>query len=200
MGGSREALPTGTVTFLFTDIEGSTRLAAALGPDAYRSLLDDHHRLLRAAFSAHGGVERGTQGDAFFVVFRDARSAVGAALDAQRALAQVTWPAGGEVRVRIGVHSGEGIPGGDDYVGLDVNRAARIASAAHGGQVLVSDATRALAERDLPAGVTLRDMGRHRLKDLVEPEHLFQLVAGDLQSESPPCGHSRPSSAICPSA
>jgi predicted ATPase/class 3 adenylate cyclase len=179
-------LPTGTVTFLFSDIEGSTRLATELGPDAYRSLLQIHHGLLRAAFVAHGGVERGTQGDAFLVIFRDARSAVGAALDAQRALAQATWPAGVEVRIRMGLHSGEGIPGGDDYVGLDVNRAARIASAAHGGQILISDATRALVERDLAPGVGMRDLGRHMLKDLAHPERLFQLQADGLRSVFPP--------------
>ncbi|HEY8871076.1 MAG TPA: adenylate/guanylate cyclase domain-containing protein, partial [Candidatus Limnocylindrales bacterium] len=146
-----DALPTGTVTFVFTDIEGSTRLATELGPATYGHLLEQHHRLLRAAFAAHGGVERGTAGDSFLVVFRDARSAVAAAVEAQRALAGTSWPADAVVRVRMGLHSGEGIAGGDDYVGIDINRAARIAAAGHGGQVLVSDATRALAELDLPA-------------------------------------------------
>ena len=181
-----DALPTGTVTFVFTDIEGSTRLATELGPATYGHLLEQHHRLLRAAFAAHGGVERGTAGDSFLVVFRDARSAVAAAVEAQRALAGTSWPADAVVRVRMGLHSGEGIAGGDDYVGIDINRAARIAAAGHGGQVLVSDATRALAELDLPAGVSIRDLGRHRLKDLPAPEHLFELVVEGLPSEFPP--------------
>ena len=181
----RSELPTGTITFLFSDIEGSTKLVHRLRPDAYRELLERHHRMLREAFAAHGGVERGTQGDAFLVIFRDARSAIGAALDAQRALAVATWPEGVELRVRMGLHSGEGIPGGDDYIGLDINRAARIAAAAHGGQVLLSDSTRALAEGALPDGVAFRDLGRHRLKDIEAPEHLFMLLADGLQAAFP---------------
>jgi len=110
----RSELPTGTITFLFSDIEGSTKLVHRLRPDAYRELLERHHRLLREAFAAHGGVERGTQGDAFLVIFRDAGSAIGAALDSQRALAVATWPGDVELQVRMGLHSGEGIPGGDD--------------------------------------------------------------------------------------
>ena len=179
-------LPTGTITFLFSDIEDSTRLVHKLDPRSYRELLEQHHRLLRAAFTAHGGVERGTQGDSFLVIFRDAASAVAAAVAAQRSLAAATWPAGAEVRVRMGLHSGEGIAGGDDYVGLDINRAARIASAAHGGQVLVSDSTRALAERALPSGVAVRDAGEHRLKGLDLPERLFQLTIEGLRADFPP--------------
>jgi predicted ATPase/class 3 adenylate cyclase len=186
MGKSRPDLPTGTVTFLFSDIEGSTRLAQELDPSTFRDLLERHNRLLRTAFTAHGGVERGTQGDAFLVIFRDAPAAIAAAVDGQRALVTASWPAGAIVRVRMGLHSGEGILGGDDYVGPDINRAARIAAAAHGGQVLVSDATRALAERRLPPVVTLRDVGEHRLKDLGRPERLFQLVIPGLRSEFPP--------------
>src|SRR6266566_6708870 len=129
MGESRRVLPTGTVTFLFSDIEGSTRLAQELDPSTFRDMLEQHHRLLRTAFAAHGGVERGTQGDSFLVVFRDARSAVAAAVEAQRALAGASFPADAVVRVRMGLHSGEGIAGGDDYVGMDINRAARIAAA-----------------------------------------------------------------------
>ncbi|MDP9484029.1 MAG: adenylate/guanylate cyclase domain-containing protein [Chloroflexota bacterium] len=185
MSDPKRKLPTGTVTFLFSDIQGSTRLAQELDPATYRGLLEQHHRLLRAAFRAHGGAERGTQGDAFLVIFRDARSAIAAAVDAQRALAAAPWPNDVEVRVRMGLHSGEGIRGGDDYVGPDINRAARIAAAGHGGQILISDATRALAERDLPQGVTIRDLGQRRLKDLVDPEHLFQLIADDLGSAFP---------------
>jgi predicted ATPase/class 3 adenylate cyclase len=183
---SRPDLPMGTVTFLFSDIEGSTQLASELEPATYRELLEQHNRLLRAAFDARAGVERGTQGDAFLVIFREAPSAVGAAVDAQHGLAAASWPNGIDVRVRMGIHSGAGIPGGDDYVGSDINRAARITGAAHGGQVLLSDATRALAERDLPVGTTIRDLGRHRLKDLAHAEHLFQLVVDGLRSEFPP--------------
>jgi predicted ATPase/class 3 adenylate cyclase len=183
---ARGALPTGTVTFLFSDIEGSTRLAGELDPAVYRELLEQHHALLRAAFGRHAGVERGTQGDSFLVIFTDPTEAVAAAVDAQRALGASTWPDGREVRVRMGIHSGQGIAGGDDYVGIDIDRAARIAAAAHGGQVVVSDATRVLAERGLPVGVGLRDLGRHRLKDLPEPERVHQLVIDGLADDFPP--------------
>jgi predicted ATPase/class 3 adenylate cyclase len=185
MAGSRPDLPTGTVTFLFTDIEDSTRWALELGPDAYRELLEQHHSLLRAAFGRHGGAERGTQGDAFFVAFVDAPSAVAAAAEAQRSLAAATWPGAVEVRVRMGLHSGQAIAGGDDYVGVDVNRAARIAAVAHGGQVLLSDATRSLSERSLADGLELRDLGPHRLKDLPGEERLYQLVIDGLRSAFP---------------
>jgi predicted ATPase/class 3 adenylate cyclase len=179
-------MPTGTVTFLFTDIEGSTRLVQELRPAVYRELIEEHHRLLRSAFTAHGGIERGTEGDSFLVVFRDAPSAVAAAVEAQRSLAAADWPEGHDVRVRMGLHSGEGIRGGGDYIGIDVNLAARIASAAHGGQILISDSTRALSGRNLPDGVGLRDLGEHRLKGLILPEHLFQLVIEGLSSLFPP--------------
>ncbi len=183
---SRGELPTGTVTFLFSDIEGSTRIAGELGTAAYRELIEQHHHLMRGVFQARGGTERGTQGDGFLVVFPDAPSAVAAAVDAQRTLASASWPGGVEVWVRMGMHSGAGIPGGDDYVGLDIVRAARIADAAHGGQVLVSDSTRALAERSLPDGVTVRDVGRRSLKGLDRPERLYQLVIDDLPGDFPP--------------
>ncbi len=186
MDQSSGQLPSGTVTFLFSDIEGSTRLTQELDPPNYRELVDLHHRLLRAAFSAHGGAERGTQGDSFLVVFRDAPSAVAAAVDAQRSIAAAIWPGGREVRVRMGLHTGEGIRGGDDYIGLDINRAARIASAAHGGQVLISEATRALSDRTFPPGVGLIDVGEHRLKDLDLPERLYQLTIAGLSAEFPP--------------
>jgi predicted ATPase/class 3 adenylate cyclase len=179
-------VPTGTVTFLFSDIEGSTRLVQELGSVGYRELLEQHQRLLRAAFAAHGGVERATEGDSFFVVFRDAPSAVAAAAEAQRSLGTASWPQGREVRVRIGLHTGEGIRGGDDYIGVDVNRAARIASAGHGGQVLISESTRALAERQLPIGVALRDLGGHRLKGLAVAERVYQVIVDGLPSEFPP--------------
>ncbi|HET7027589.1 MAG TPA: adenylate/guanylate cyclase domain-containing protein [Candidatus Limnocylindrales bacterium] len=179
-------LPTGTVTFLFSDIEGSTRLVQAVGPGPYGRILEQHQALLRDVFGSHGGIDRGTEGDSFFVVFRDAHEAVEAAVDGQRSLAGATWPEGVELRVRMGLHTGIGMSGGDDYVGVDVNRAARIAAAAHGGQVLVSDATRALTEPSLPSGIGVRDLGWHRLKDLDRPERLFQLVADGLRSNFPP--------------
>src|SRR5262245_40029351 len=164
MGTSRRTLPTGTVTFLFSDVEGSTELVRDVGPEAYRRLLELHQRLLRAAFAAHGGVERGTEGDSFLAVFPDAPSAVAAAGDGQRSLHSAPWPDARELRVRMGLHTGEGILGGDDYVGLDIHRAARIAAAAHGGQLVLSDATRALTDRNLPSGVGIRDLGEHRFK------------------------------------
>ena len=178
-------LPTGTVTFLFTDIERSTQLLQALG-DRYREVLEDHQRLLEAAFSNHGGTVVGTEGDSFFVVFPSAPQAVVAALDAQRTLASHPWPDDGRVRVRMGLHTGEAQLGGGSYVGVDVHRAARIAAAAHGGQVVMSESSRVLAERDLPEGVFLRDLGEHRLKDLLQPEHIFHVVDPSLPTEFPP--------------
>ncbi len=157
-------LPTGTVTFLFTDIEGSTRLLQELG-DGYAEVLAEHHRVLREVWSRHHGVEVDTAGDAFFVAFARASDAVAAARDAQRRLAA------GSLRIRIGLHTGEPAVAVDSYVGLDVHRAARIAGAGHGGQVLLSQATADLA------GVDVRDLGLHRLKDLTAPERLFQLGA-----------------------
>ena len=169
-------LPRGTVTFLFTDVEGSTRLLTTLG-DAYAEVLSAHHRVLREAIAAHGGCEVGTQGDAFFVAFARARDAVGTAVAAQRGLAAVPWPDGVELRVRMGLHTGEAAVQGMTYVGLDVHRAARICSAAHGGQVLVSRTTRELVAGALPGDdVTLRDLGPRALRDLVRPEHLFEVV------------------------
>ena len=159
-------LPTGTVTFLFTDIEGSTRLLRELG-DGYAEVLAEHRRALREAWGRHEGVEVDTQGDAFFVAFARASDAVAAAADAQLALA------GGPVRVRMGLHTGEPLRADEGYVGFDVHRAARIAAAGHGGQVLLSQATADLA------GVDVRDLGLHRLKDLSAPERLFQLGTED---------------------
>ena len=179
-------MPTGTLTFLFSDIEGSTRLVESLGTAAYRGLLEQHQRLLRSAFVAAGGIERSTEGDSFFVVFRDAPSAVAAAVASQRALADATWPGDEPLRVRMGLHSGEGVAGGDDYVGLDVHRAARIAAAAHGGQVIVSASTRALAQSALPADVELVDLGEHRLRGFSGTERLYQLEIAGLRSAFPP--------------
>ena len=179
------ALPVGTLTFLFTDIEGSTRLLDQLG-DRFPEALEAHHAILRQAISANQGHEVSTEGDAFFAVFPSAVDAVRATAEAQQALAAAEWPNGLPVRVRMGLHTGEGVLGGDNYVGVDVNRAARIAAAGHGGQVVISDATRALVQSKLPEGVELRDLGEHRFKDLREPEHLHQLAISGLGADFPP--------------
>jgi predicted ATPase/class 3 adenylate cyclase len=176
----------GTRTFLFSDIEGSTRLLDGLGSDAYKAVLERHAELLRAAFAAHGGHEEGTEGDSFFVLFDSPVEAVEAAVDAQRALAGESWPADIAVNVRMGVHAGEASSSAAGLVGIDVNRAARIAAAANGGQVIVSDTVRALVTPGLPAGITLRGLGSHRLKDLREPQPLSQVVADGLRMEFPP--------------
>jgi predicted ATPase len=160
-------LPSGTVTFLFTDVEGSTRLLQELG-DQYAGVLAEHRRVLRDAFERHGGVEVDTQGDAFFIAFAKASDALAAAGDARDALAA------GPIRVRIGLHTGEPLLTDEGYVGIDVHRAARIAAAGHGGQILVSQSTRELAPGD-----GLRDLGEHRLKDLAAPERIYQLGDGD---------------------
>jgi predicted ATPase/class 3 adenylate cyclase len=178
-------LPTGTVTFLFTDIEGSTGLLQTLG-DRYPAVLDEHAAIIRRTLAEAGGIEVSTHGDAFFVVFASPAGAVRAAVAAQRALAAHDWSPGPPVRVRMGVHTGQGTLGGDDYAGIDVHRAARIADAAHGGQVLVSDATRGLVQRALPAGASLRELGAHRLRGIAEPEPLQQLVVEGLASDFPP--------------
>ena len=176
-------LPSGTVTFLFTDIEGSTGLLKALGRDRYGEILAEHERLLRAAFAAHEGQVVDTQGDSFFVAFRTAAAAVAAAVDAQRDLAVHVWPDGAEVKVRMGLHTGEPKVGDERYVGIGVHRAARIGAAGHGGQVLLSSTTRELAEEELPAGVSIRDLGERRLKDLDQLQHIYQLDIEGLQSE-----------------
>ena len=178
-------LPTGTVTFLFTDIEGSTRLAQELG-DGWPPLLERHRQIARAAWAEQEGVEIGTEGDSFFVVFGSAPQAVAAAVAVQRGLAAEAWPANAVIRVRMGLHSGEGLISGGSYVGLDVHRAARIANAGHGGQVLLSATTHALVEGSLPDGVSLREMGEHRLKDLSRPERIWDLVISGVPSEFPP--------------
>jgi predicted ATPase/class 3 adenylate cyclase len=178
-------LPTGTVTFVFTDIEGSTRLLQELGA-GYTGVRDEHAAIIRGAIEAEGGSELSTAGDSFFAVFRTPARAVRAAVRAQRDLHRHRWPNGASLRVRMGVHTGEGILGGEDYVGIDVNRAARIADAAHGGQVILSGATLALAERDLPDGTSVRDLGEHRLKDLAHPEHLHDLAIEGLPVDFPP--------------
>ena len=179
-------LPTGTVTFLFTDIEGATTLLQRLGDRRYAEVLAEHQRLLRDAFAKGNGQEIDTQGDAFLVAFSRARDAVATAVVAQQALMKHTWPDGAPLRVRMGLHTGEPLSDGTGYVGIDVHRAARIAAAGHGGQILLSDAVSGLAARDLPPGVSLRDLGTHRLKDLREPEHLLQVVHPDLPADFPP--------------
>jgi predicted ATPase/class 3 adenylate cyclase len=178
------SLPMGTVTFLFTDIEGSTRLLQSLGAD-YPPVLEEHHRLVARAIAENGGVRFGSEGDAVFAVFPTPTGAVQAALDAQHAMDAASWPGTAGVRIRIGLHTGEGRLGGESYVGLDVHRAARITSAAHGGQVLLSAPTQTLVSLSLPDGVSLKDLGEHRLKDLDHPEHIFQLVAPGLRQDFP---------------
>ena len=178
-------LPGGTVTFLFTDIEGSTRLAARLG-ERYGDVLADHQRLLRDAFAGSGGRVIDTQGDAFFVAFPRAKDAMAAALAGQRALARHHWPDGVAVRVRMGLHTGEPATAHDRYIGLGVHRAARICAAGHGGQILLSSATYALLVDDVLPDITFQDLGEYRLKDLERPERIYQLTAPDLPRVFPP--------------
>jgi class 3 adenylate cyclase len=167
-------LPGGTVTFVFTDIEGSTRLLQELGDEKYGRVSGDHRRLVRESFGAQGGTEIDTQGDAFFFSFPRARDAVAAAVDAQRALGDHEWPEGREVLVRMGIHTGEPHVGEEGYLGLDVVRAARISAAGHGGQILISETTRALLGNQLPEGVAVHDLGQQDLKD-VQHEHIYEL-------------------------
>ncbi len=178
-------LPTGTVTFFFSDIEGSTRLVQAIGA-GFKQLIERHDTLIRAAIEAEGGVEVRTVGDAFFVAFPQAPKALAAAVAAQRALAAESWPGGAQVRVRMGLHTGTGTLGGGDYVGIDVHVAARVASAAHGGQVLLSDATASRAVGMLPAGVELVGLGLHRLKDIESPQRLCHARVQGLPADFPP--------------
>jgi class 3 adenylate cyclase len=172
--------PIGTVTMLFTDIEGSTGLLQRLGPERYRGALELHRGLLRDAFDRHGGYEVDYEGDAFFVAFESAIEAVAAAAEAQHALTTAEWPEGLPIRVRMGVHTGKPVAAPPKYVGLDVHKAARIMAAGHGGQVLVSAATQRLLGE-----VELIPLGEHRLKDLLQPEPLYQLVVRGLPSEFP---------------
>ncbi|HMI29492.1 MAG TPA: adenylate/guanylate cyclase domain-containing protein [Gaiellaceae bacterium] len=168
------ALPSGTVTFLFTDIEGSTDLLRTLG-DGYAELLRQERGILRETLTRAEGREIDTQGDAFFFSFPRARDAIAGAVTAQRALGEHEWPEGVEVKVRMGLHTGEPTVGDEGYLGLDVVRAARICSAGHGGQILMSETTRALLGDALPDRTTLRDLGRRSLKDVGE-ERIFQLT------------------------
>jgi predicted ATPase/class 3 adenylate cyclase len=182
---ARTDLPTGTVTFLFTDIEGSTRLVQALA-DAYPPLLEQHHDIVRTAVEGNDGQVVSTEGDSFFAVFPAAPAALAAAVEAQLALQRHAWPDGAQIRVRMGLHTGEGRIGAGSYVGVEVHRAARIGAAGHGGQVLVSASTAQLCQRDLPPEVTLIDLAQHQLKDLLQPERLFQVGHPALDAEFPP--------------
>lgn len=179
------AQPSGTVTFLFTDIQGSTRLLDKLG-DQYAISLEEHHRILRAAIQKWKGTEMDTQGDAFFVTFARALDAVQCAAEAQRELSRNTWLLDEPVRVRMGLHTGEPLIASTGYVGMDVHRAARIGDAGHGGQVLLSQTTRDLVMQDLPPGITIKDLGEHRLKDMKYPTPIYQLVIEGLQADFPP--------------
>jgi predicted ATPase/class 3 adenylate cyclase len=180
-----KTLPTGTVTFVFTDIEGSTRLVQRLGAK-HREVFETHTRLLRAAITEAGGIEVGERGDGFFFVFVSACDAASAAARIQRSLAEQSWPAEGTVRVRIGLHTGEGVLGGDNYMGLEVHRAARIGAAGHGGQIILSEASAAVLRDSLPQDLAITELGVHRLKDLPRPEKLFQLSVSGLPDGFPP--------------
>jgi class 3 adenylate cyclase len=191
-------LPIGTVTFAFSDIEGSTSLLKALG-DRYGDLLSGHRRLMREAFTSHGGVEIDTQGDAFFFAFPRARDAVSAAVEAQRRHASHDWPSGHQVRVRMGLHTGEPAVGSEGYHGIDVVRAARLCTIGRGGQVILSETTRALVGSSLPDGVAVHMLGERRLKDIEEPERVFELeIDGALTAPSPPTGEPPAADATAP--
>jgi predicted ATPase/class 3 adenylate cyclase len=176
-----------TLTFLFTDIEGSTALLRRLGDGEYGRVLADHQALIRAALAAHDGREVDTQGDAFFAVFSSPTGCVAAVIQMQRALEARAWPGGEHVRVRMGVHTGEAATTATGaLVGLDVHRAARVGAIAHGGQVLLSETAATLVRDSLPPGASLTDLGAHRLKDLGRPEQVFQLDAAGLPADFPP--------------
>jgi class 3 adenylate cyclase len=167
-------LPSGTVTFVFTDIESSTTLLKRLG-ERYAELIADHRRIVRESFGVHGGVEIDMQGDSFFFAFARARAAVAAAVEAQRAHAEQEWADGAAVRVRMGLHTGEPAVGEEGYLGVDVVRAARLCATGLGGQVVLSEATRALLGSSLPDGVSVHPLGERLLKDIDEPERIFEL-------------------------
>ena len=187
----RRDLPTGTVTFLRTDVEGSMTLARRLGRD-WDEVNVAHIDIVRRCVDEHEGVTVRTEGDALFAVFPEAGAAASAAIDAQRALTAHAWPEAARVRVRMGLHSGEAHLAGDDYGGFEVNRAARIAASGHGGQIVLSESTRSLAEPQLPQSVSFRDLGRHQLKDVPRPERLFQLEAPGLPTDFPPLRTAQP--------
>jgi class 3 adenylate cyclase len=176
-------LPAGTVTFFFTDVEGSTKLLAALGA-GYRDAMHEHRRLLTEGVEGAGGIVYGFFGDAVSAVFGTAAEAVEAATTSQRTFAAASWPDDAEIRIRIGIHTGDAIVESDEYLGLDVHRTARICAAAHGGQVLLSE-TAYGSLGALPHGVAFRDLGAHQLKDLPEPDQLFQLQIAGLRNDFP---------------
>ena len=178
-------LPGGTVTFLFTDVEGSTGVLRRLG-QAYGDVLVRHRELIRAAVDDHGGQEVDTQGEGFFVAFGRAKDAVAAALAAQRSHEAEPWPDGGNVSVRMGMHTAEPEINSSGYFGMGVHRAARICSVGHGGQILLSRSTAGLVDEDETPGLELRDLGEHVLKDLLRPERIYQLVSPGLGEEFPP--------------
>jgi class 3 adenylate cyclase len=175
-------LPSGTVTFVFSDIEGSTALLKRLGDEQYAALLATHRRIVRETFGIHHGQEIDTQGDAFFYSFPRARDAVAAAIEVQRAHEREAWPDGVAVRMRMGLHTGEPAVGDEGYTGLDVVRASRIAAVGRGGQVLLSETTRAIVAGDLPEGVELRSLGDQRLRDIDRPEPLHELRIDDVST------------------
>ena len=190
----RESLPDGTITFVFTDIEGSTRMIQRLGGE-YTDVLGTHARLVRDAAARHGGYEVDTQGDSFFIAFSDADEAIAAAVEAQRSLLGFPWPHGSPVLVRMGVHTGTAAIVDSDYVGFDVHRASRIANSAHGGQVVVSAETHRAVGCAVD-GVAFLDLGEHVLKDIDEPEHIRQVLADGLPADFPPLRSLEPSTNI----
>jgi class 3 adenylate cyclase len=183
--GEVRSLPTGVITFLLADIENSTGLVRTLG-DRYGGLLSDTRRLLRAAIRAAGGREVDTRADEMFAVFKEAPFALGAALAIQRKMLARTWPDGIEVRIRLGLHTGEPTLTETGYVGLAVNTAARVCFAAHGGQIVLSSAAREAVATSMPAGIGIRDLGSHELQGLPAPEALFQIEVADLPTDFPP--------------
>jgi class 3 adenylate cyclase len=178
-----EGLPSGTVTFVFTDIEGSTQLLKQLG-DSYSDVLDQHRQIVRDTFTQASGAEIDTQGDAFFFAFTRARDAVEAAVEAQRAHASAQWPEDATVRVRMGLHTGEPALGSEGYLGLDVVRAARICTVARGGNVLLSETTRSLVGAALPDGVSISPLGQRHLKDIDQPEQVYELSIEGVETEA----------------
>jgi class 3 adenylate cyclase len=185
-------LPSGTVTFLFSDIEGSTGLLKKLGDEQFAELLQTHRRMVRETFGLYHGQEIDTQGDAFFYSFHRAREAVAAAVAVQREHNEHAWPQGVTVRMRLGLHTGEPAIGEEGYTGLDVVRASRIAAVGRGGQVLLSDTTRAIVSGDLPEGVTIRSLGDQRLKDIDQPEPLHELNIADVPISPEPAATTPP--------
>ena len=177
-------LPSGTVTFVFSDIEGSTDLLKRLG-ERYAELIAEHRRIVRETFGAHGGVEIDMQGDSFFFAFARARDAATAAVEAQRAHAEHAWPDGESVRVRMGLHTGEPAVGAEGYLGVDVVRTARLCATGRGGHVLLSEATRALIGSSLPEGVSVHALGERRLKDIDEPERVYELAIEGVDQPEP---------------